>query len=141
MNGFMTRPGDKPGWVAHVAPSTYPGGPISFSQDARPEDRQPDRELLRLGRQLDKAWTKEKALESAGGFADGDAWEAAYEYTRTIVAQIEALPAKTMRGLQVKAQAIHWCHCGEQRDFNEHQTTDVRLVQQIFQTLLSGAQA
>jgi hypothetical protein len=42
------------------------------------------------------------------------------------------------RGYCVKTHAIDWCHSGEQHDtdFNEQQTTNIRLAQQIVQTLL-----
>lgn len=63
MNGFMTPAGDKPGWVAHVKPSAYPG-PISFSQDARPENH-PDRELLALGAEFEHRWATERATSKA----------------------------------------------------------------------------
>lgn len=60
MNGFMTRPGETPHWVAHVQPSTY-ANPVSFSQNAK-SIWEPDEELTAMAREFKLAEATWKTL-------------------------------------------------------------------------------
>ncbi|TIN30348.1 MAG: hypothetical protein E5Y31_07885 [Mesorhizobium sp.] len=56
MNDFMTPAGDKPFWVAHIKPSSYPN-PISFSQHAAPTFTEKVENVRRAAEALKRAMT------------------------------------------------------------------------------------
>lgn len=99
-----------------------------------------DRELVRLGVELEAAWTAERALDASLDVGD-DAFGVVMGRTRDIVHQIEVIPATSLAGLQVKARAILWCHSGEpiaSDAFNDQETTDIRLAASIVRDLLAS---
>jgi len=104
------------------------------------DERNPDAGLLLLGEQLDRLWAEENRLyailEASRTDHDGDLWDAANDRTSAVVDQIEALPASTFAGLQVKARAVSWCYCGDPIYLDDQRTTDIRLTEQILKVLL-----
>jgi hypothetical protein len=93
-----------------------------------------DVELLALGEKLASAWRAERALPDD---SPGKAFDEAYDRSNKILNLIEALPARTLQGLKVKAFAVHWCWSGDpDMEFNDSQTTDVRLAQGLVRDLL-----
>lgn len=103
------------------------------------ETQHPDAALLVLGDRLKAASACAQLLiiksqEEKTPEADA-AWEAAFDHEHEIVSQIEGIPARTLHGLRVKAQALQWCHGDEPIELHEQQTTDIRLAQQIIRAL------
>ena len=96
----------------------------------------PDAGLIRLGQELDARWALERSVPR--GSSD-EVYQAAYDACAEIVDQIEAIPAETLQGIQVKARAVYWCLDGDFANFelDDQQTTDVRLAQQIVRSLLN----
>ena len=94
-----------------------------------------DAELLRLGTELESAWTRERALIDSKTW--GDTYEAAFNASSAIVDQIEQQRAHTLEGVRVKVRAVMWCHQGEEDDAEPfrlshyQRTTDVRLAESI----------
>jgi hypothetical protein len=89
-----------------------------------------DAALLELGKALAAAQSDQ---------AEGDD---AYERTKAIVAQIEALPAHTLAGLMVKARAVEWCNDSVSTEGLAHDpTTDQRIAAGIVCDLLRLAAA
>jgi len=77
------------------------------------EPHHPDAELLRLGDELERAWTEERAAFHA---TEGICTHETDEYTDAFVgktseiaARIKNVPARTFDGLLVKVRAIQWC--------------------------------
>jgi hypothetical protein len=106
------------------------------------ENQQADLELLALGAEFEKSLIDTDrlfALVERG--ADRDAkCDEAHSQTSSLARQIEAVPATTLAGLQVKARAVFWTHCGEPVDqnfFDEDPTTDLRLAASIIRDLLA----
>ena len=96
-----------------------------------------DAELVRLGAQLDAAWSEQVASDKA----DNDIDEP-HERACEIAHRIEQMQATTIAGLIVKARACSWCHGGEpfEPDFfslDGHPTTDLRLAASVFRDLLA----
>ena len=133
--------------VLTAIPGVALGGGALLAPAAAQAD--PDAMLVRLGRELEEAWTHEREVFSTA-FAAGrglsadeqDALiDAACDKTSAIVGQIERTPARALKGLQVKARAIQWAYSGqsgrdtkiEPEEFGE--TTDMRLAASIVNDL------
>lgn len=100
----------------------------------------PDSDLLRLGEKFEALFAEEEAARIVGKETDDwSAWDVAYARTDSIVQQIEATPATTAEGLRIKARCIQWCYGDDPVEIDQGNTTDVRLAQQIVQTLLKMA--
>ncbi|MBB3936583.1 hypothetical protein [Aureimonas phyllosphaerae] len=98
---------------------------------------QPDAELMSLGVALDAAWASQDAIEETGGAGFDEAYAAAL----AVAGRIEALPATTLAGLQVKARVVAWCHGGEPiptDDTVDGRTTDMRMVAALLRDLLAA---
>lgn len=89
----------------------------------------PDAELIALSDKLDHAWAAEKRANQTSGVDIDPFCDAA----SAIVELIEATPAVTMAGVMVKVKAFNWCRddIGDWEDA----TTDMRLAEQIIETL------
>jgi hypothetical protein len=96
-----------------------------------------DDHLLALGRLFEVAWATENESFKVE-LSDADA-EAAMAPARSIVHQIENIPARTLEGLKVKVRAIAWCHGGEEVCILEDpdDATDVRIAGSIVRDLLA----
>jgi hypothetical protein len=120
-----------------MATATAVAIPTAALAGARPH---PDAELLRLGRELEEAWARERATVRPA--ASDDEVNAVFNVASEIVGEIEALPATTLEGLRVKTRALSWCHDGEGIDFRDEQdTTDLKLANGIVRDLLALAAA
>lgn len=93
-----------------------------------------DAELRKLGTSLADAWADEDTAYAAEAWDEADA---ASERTLALVARIQSLPAHTLDGLRIKAQAIAWCHSGDVQLPNAG--TDMRMVNSIIADLLRVA--
>lgn len=97
----------------------------------------PDGDLFRLGEKFEDLFAKEEAARIVGrDTGDWTKWDEAYARTDSIVQQIEATPATTAEGLRIKARCIQWCYGDDPVELDGSDTQDVRLAQQIVQTLL-----
>ncbi|WP_191060998.1 hypothetical protein [Geminicoccus harenae] len=123
--------------TASVIGVTAPAASASAGQP-----HHPDAELLRLGRELERAWAEERAAHAA---TEGTFTHEADEYTdpfvelsSDVVRKIEAIPALTVDGLLVKVRAIQWCRDGDQfeQDEYKHLSTDARLAHSIANDLM-----
>lgn len=97
-----------------------------------------DSHLIALGEQLKVAWAEEKRCDPLG--RDPDAFERAYAISDRLVDAIEAVPAQTLAGLQVKALAVAWCYGSDKIEL-DGDTTDVRISSSIIRDLLSYSAA
>lgn len=100
-----------------------------------------ENELLFLDKMLDEAWEKERAAYAeTKSMEDGEAadkiTEAANDYSSSIVKLIGQIPATTLRGLQVKAKAVSWCHSGDEIKWDA-ETTDQQVALSILNDLLA----
>jgi hypothetical protein len=98
------------------APRAEPAGitPLHLPPLRQPEENaDPDAALVALGKHLDEAKAAEtKAWAEAGPEDDPPGPTAAYERTLAVTRQIEATPAVTLAGLQVKMRALQWSRSG-----------------------------
>lgn len=73
----------------------------------------PDADLLELGQQLVACWAVERRIDPHNTIPVYDArMQAAYRATSAVARRICSLPAATLDGLKVKAQAVAWCFGG-----------------------------
>jgi hypothetical protein len=94
-----------------------------------------DAALLALAESFKAARAAVRAADRRG--SDRDVEEACRRAS-AIVAKIAKLPARTIAGLKLKAEAIAYCHAGEAIKLTTSQTTDVRLAQSIIRDLLAA---
>lgn len=92
-----------------------------------------DSELLQLGYSLGEAWASE---EQAYDTEDWEQAELASNLASSLVARIQGMPAHTIEGLRVKAQALVWCYSGGEVQLPNSDTTNMKLVQGIIADLL-----
>ena len=95
-----------------------------------------DAELLRLGHDMDRLIAEENAAKPAHNDGDWTAWEAAYERSQVAVRAVTELPARSLEGFRIKARAVAWCYSGDEVDFPDTSSTDMKLVNAIIRDLL-----
>jgi hypothetical protein len=92
----------------------------------------PDDRLIDLGKQLEAARIIEnKAFEVE--LTDEEANEA-MRPSRDIVDQIEAIPARTLDGLKVKARAVDYCRTGDDFEW-DGMATDMWIIRSILHSI------
>lgn len=100
-----------------------------------------DAELLRLGRELERAWANERAITAAfHGVYDDDAnnlVDDVCDASGRIVDQIRKVTATTPSGLRVKARAICWIRGEEEIQSVEADSIDARMVAGLLRDLLN----
>jgi len=112
-------------------------------QDFSPIGAQhPDAELLGLGAQLDIHMKREKALIEMATDENLETTlviaEICVRDAAPVARRIEALQARTMEGLLVRAKALKWSRGEDTFDLSDYgQTGDVRLVNSIISDLLA----
>jgi len=101
-----------------------------------------DAELLALGRELDRLWAIERAEEAAyiaeHRGHDTAALDAATAASAAIAHKIRDLPATTLAGLRVKAEAFVWSQGGEHVEHDDD-ATDTRLAAGIVRDIRAMA--
>ena len=95
-----------------------------------------DAELLRLGHEMDRLIAEENAAKPAHNDGDWTAWDAAYERSQVAVRAVTELPARSLEGFRIKARAVAWCYSGDEVDFPDTSSTDMKLVNAIIRDLL-----
>ena len=92
-----------------------------------------DTDLPALGRELDAAWREELAAYLARPRADDPQVLATEAATSVIVERIVAIPATSLDGMRVKAQAFAWAHGG----FDPNDRTDMRVLTSLMRDLIA----
>jgi hypothetical protein len=96
----------------------------------------PDKALIELGAQLDKAWRAER--QAIASNAPDRQVEATYRRCGAIVQKIKRARASSIAGLRVKARAVAWCHSGRtRRNLFRGSTTDLQVAGSIVSDLLA----